>query len=283
MEILFPLIGKIKIYLVYNFFSIQKFFLKNGIDVLEDEVRATFKRLDTDRDARVTFSEFKRIFTGALGGTANSNGFSKSSTFYESKGSRGFSDSPKNNSTLKSPLRSSLRSPVRSPLRSSLRSPVRSPLGLTANRMYTTNRYTSPLREKTLNILEKSQERINRSFVRSPEALRNSSNLVNSSNTGFRNTSNISYRLSYEEENFLLYLKELLDIENEIEKAKCDVISKSDFNAEDAFGIFELDRRGYLSNLDVKYGLNAMEIFPNQEDVNLLLKRHDYSGEGVLR
>lgn len=212
----------------------------------------------------------------------NSNGFGKNSTFYDSKSSlsnsKGLSDSY-NSSTL---------SPVRSPLRSTLRSPVRS----SANRFYSPNRYSSPLRDRTLNVLEMSNERINRSLRKSPEPLRNTSSLLNaSSSSGFKSSSGFNTQrlvsgsnyVTYEEENFVAYLKELLELENQVEKAKCDVIIKSDFNTEDAFGIFEIDRRGYITDLDVKYGLNSLDIFPTHDEIALLIKRYDSRGEGILR
>jgi Ca2+-binding EF-hand superfamily protein len=260
--------------------------------VIESEVRATFKRLDIDRDSRVTFSELKRLFTSSIPSSANSsNGFGKNSTFYDSKSSlsnsKGLSDSY--NSSRLSPVRSPLRSSIRSPLRSSLRSPVRS----SVQRFYSPNRYSSPLRDRTLNVLEMSNERMNRSLGKSPEPPRDSSNLFNaSSSSGFKSSSggfnnqrlvSGSNYVTLEEENFVSYLKELLDIENQIEKAKCDMIIKSDFNTEDAFGIFEIDRRSYITDLDIKYGLNSLDIFPIHEEIALLIKRYDMRGEGILR
>jgi len=257
--------------------------LRNGIDVIESEVRATFKRLDIDRDARVTFSELKRIFASTVLSSANnSNGFGRNSTFYDSKSS--FSNSKGISDGTYSPRR---LSPLRSPLRSSLRSPLRN----NVTRFYSPNRYSSPLRDRTLNILEMSNDRLNRSITKSPEPLKNSSSLLNaSSSSGFKNSNLNSSRLgsssgsyvTYEEENFISYLKELLDLENQIEKAKCDVIIKSDFNTEDAFGIFEMDRRGYISDLDIKYGLNSIDIFPTSEEIALVIKRYDSRGEGIM-
>ena len=224
-----------------------------------------------------------------------SNGFkSSNSTLHDSKiSSKGFSDSP-----LKSQTQP-LRSPVRSPLRQSIRSPVRT----TSQRFYSPNRYSSPLRDRTMSVLEMSNDRINRSLARSPEVLRNSSNLLNSSmnsslrastarmgvtsnNLGnsFSGTNNFGSTnyVSFEEENFISYIRELLDLESQLEKAKCDNIIKSDFNGEDAYSIFEVDRRGYITDLDIKYGLNSLDIFPTQEEIALLIKRYDSRGEGIL-
>ena len=271
--------------------SVRKFFLRNGIDVTEEEVRSAFKRLDVDRDARVTFNEFKRIFSESMGA---STGFKSSgSSLQDSRiSSKGFSNSP-----LKSQTQP-IRSPQASPLRTTLRSPVRT----SSQRFYSPNRYTSPLRDRTMSVLEMSNDRINRSLVRSPEPLRNTSNLLNSSissgmrgsrgmsgsnnfgSNSFNETNNLrsSNYVTFEEENFISYIKELLDLENQLEKAKCDNIIKSDFNGEDAFSIFEVDRRGYLTDLDIKYGLNSLDIYPTQEEIALLVKRYESRGEGVL-
>jgi hypothetical protein len=132
-----------------------------------------------------------------------------------------------------------------SPLRSTV--PVRSPL-------------KSPLRSTNLN--------------KSVERTRTNVNLGSS-------TSNL-YSLSYEEENFLNFLKDLLSVEAEYERSKCDLVLRSDFNVEDVFRIFELDGRGYLTDLDLKFGLNSLDIFPTSEEIALLLRRFDNLNEGVL-
>lgn len=88
--------------------------------------------------------------------------------------------------------------------------------------------------------------------------------------------------ISYEEENFLDFLREVIATENDYERNRCDLILRSDFNVEDAFRIFELDGRGYLTDLDLKYGLNALDIFPTSEEISLFMKRFDVRNEGVL-
>lgn len=235
----------------------------------------------------------------------NSNEFKNSgSTLHDSQLSMSRNMSPNKSQNLSQTLRSPVRSPIRSPLRATLRSPL--PLRTTQN-FYTPMtpaspmRYTSPLRQRTQTILNLTSDRdlmINRSFARSPVkdtlTLRNTfntslrstsprmglSNLNNFSSGNFNSTNNY---ISYEEENFIAYLRELLDLENQLERAKCDNIIKADFNVEDAFIIFEVDRRGYLSDLDLKYGLNSLDIFPTQDEINLLVKRFNRNGDGFLR
>lgn len=253
--------------------SIRKFLLRNDVDVTESEVQAILKRLDTDRDGRISFTEFKRLFSfptvGSLKDTYRSLG--QSSTLYNTKTTLGKFDSPLRRTAspvryispnrsirMTSPLRSTYRSPLRSPLRSPVRSPVRSPLRSTF----------SSLREKET--FSKTLDRSDRSKL-----------TTSLSSTGFGKTSYPTYP-TYEEENFLNFLKDTISIENEIERSKSDLVLRSDFNVEDAFRIFELDGRGYLSDLDLKYGLNALDLFPTSEEISLFIKRYDTRNEGVI-
>lgn len=244
--------------------------IRNNLELTENELQNLFKRLDIDRDARATFSEFKRLF-----------GLSTLS-FQQ----RTFTDS----------LRSSILT-IESPrFRSSIRSPLRN---------NTSTIYTSPLRERKIDILNKSSEDLdlngprdkskfnyikknvgdddfeeynltkNFNSIKVSSAQRNNLNLNTST---FRNNC-----ISYEEENFISFLRDILDIENELEKAKIDLTYKSDFNVEDAFRNFEIDGRGFINELDIKYGLNPMDIFPTREEIALLIKRYDLSGEGIIR
>jgi Ca2+-binding EF-hand superfamily protein len=87
---------------------------------------------------------------------------------------------------------------------------------------------------------------------------------------------------SYEQTQFVDYLRMVMDAESRIEKAKIDLALRPDFNVEDAFRIFELDGRGFITEDDLKYGLNVLEIYPTCSDVRLLMKRFDLQKEGVL-
>ena len=226
------------------------------------------KRLDTDRDLRVSFNEFKKLFSFPSAGLKDSYVFRQTnlgqskSTFYDTKSSLGRYESPLRKNA--SPLRRTV-SPVRyyspnrsirmaSPLRSTLRSPVRSPV-------------RSPIRSKSP-LLNKS---IDRSRLLS-------SSLANSS----LSASYYSSYPSYEEESFLNFLRDVISIENEIERTKSDLVLKSDFNVEDAFRIFELEGRGYLTDLDLKYGFNALDLFPTSEEISLFIKRYDPRNEGII-
>jgi Ca2+-binding EF-hand superfamily protein len=241
-------------------FSIRKFMIRNDVDLTESEVAAIMKRLDTDRDLRVSFTEFKKLFTFPSSGKdlSSSSGFKSltKSTFYDSKTLTRDYDSPIKKAASPNRYYSPLRaSKVASPLRSSIRSPVRSPVRKTPIKS------KSPLKTSCLT---KSIDR---------------SNLGQSHN--FEKSYYPSYP-SYEEENFLNYLRDVINIENEIERTKSDLVLKSDFNVEDAFRIFELEGRGYLTDLDLKYGFNALDLYPTSEEISLFIKRYDPRNEGVI-
>ena len=85
-----------------------------------------------------------------------------------------------------------------------------------------------------------------------------------------------------QKQKFIDYLKQLMQAESKIERMKIDISIRNDFNAEDAFRIFELNGRGFITEDDLKYGLNALDIYPTAPETHLLLKRFDLQKEGVL-
>jgi Ca2+-binding EF-hand superfamily protein len=256
--------------------------LRNGADVTDSDIRAIVKRLDIDGDTQISFSEFKRVFTFpvSVNNLSKEKFFNQSSsnfgrsTFYESR-------SPKRG--FESPLRSSYNTSF---------SPKRT---FSPNRTSYPRRYLSPDRSANLSktLKDRSVERVNlnrsidRDYSRTTDLTKSNLTVFNSSSDRFKPStsllSNSSYNyLSLEEENFLSYIREIIEVENDIERAKIELALRSDFNVDDAFRIFELDGRGYLTDVDIKYGLNSLEVFPTTEEVSLLIRRYDLRGEGVL-
>ena len=87
---------------------------------------------------------------------------------------------------------------------------------------------------------------------------------------------------AYEKGQFNDFLKELMSIENEIERVKIDLSINPDFNCEDAFRMFELDGRDFLDKDDLKYGLNLLNLYPTDHELRLLIKRFDLQKQGVI-
>ena len=78
------------------------------------------------------------------------------------------------------------------------------------------------------------------------------------------------------------YIKFLLKGENKIENIKINLSEISDFSVEDAFRIFEKNGRGYLDRDDIKYGLNALNIYPSEYNLDLFIKRYDLQKKGFI-
>ena len=73
-----------------------------------------------------------------------------------------------------------------------------------------------------------------------------------------------------------------MKIESKIEEEKIELVSKCDFNIEDAFKIFDLNNKGYIIDDDLKFTLNQFGIFANDHDIRLLMKRFDLNKKSCL-
>ena len=90
--------------------------------------------------------------------------------------------------------------------------------------------------------------------------------------------------MSYDEEVFCNFLRDLIALENDVEAAKNDSALKSDFNMEDTFTVFEKAQRGYATDFDLKEGLNGyFGIFPLLEELAVVMKRYDTDRAGFLK
>ena len=87
---------------------------------------------------------------------------------------------------------------------------------------------------------------------------------------------------THEQTQFIEYLRVLMDAESSIEKVKTELSLHIDFNVEDAFRIFEVNGRGYITEDDLREGLNVLEMYPTRSDVRFLMKRFDLQKKGVI-
>lgn len=78
----------------------------------------------------------------------------------------------------------------------------------------------------------------------------------------------ITAPMPYGEEKELVHvLKDLMNIETDLENAKCDLAVKSDFNLVDCFRIFDPTGRGWCSFEDFRDGLYRLGIAPPITDL----------------
>ena len=78
-----------------------------------------------------------------------------------------------------------------------------------------------------------------------------------------------------EEKQLVVYLRDLLDLENQLDAAKIDLISKPDFNLVDAFRLFDFTGRGWSTFEEVREGLATLRVFPTTADLDLVFQRYD--------
>lgn len=238
-------------------YNLGQFLKNNGHYASERELIAIIRRIDTDGDAKLSYSEFTEFLN------ANSEGSSRIAELEQTLRSRSEMKNRRNLSQYNSPLRSKAQydSPVRphtpgidrvrhiatpmrnsSPLRETMRSPIRSPLR---------DSHLSPAKE-----------------------LRNTSPV--------RRGMEIPLRLDDEDE-LVRALREYINLERELENAKIALVQTPDFNVFDAFRIFDMDSRGWISHSDLKIGLNEIGICPDHEELALFFKRYDKDLDNRLR
>lgn len=58
---------------------------------------------------------------------------------------------------------------------------------------------------------------------------------------------------------------------------------RQDFNAEDAFRIFDRKGRGFISKLEFELAVNDIGIFPTRDELHLFFKRYDRDNDGLLK
>ena len=98
----------------------------------------------------------------------------------------------------------------------------------------------------------------------------------------FDNNYNSNLNYQDEEELFCDFLKLLLDTEILIEKEKNELALRADFNIEDAFRIYQLGNRDYITEADFDFGCKSLSIIFEKEIISLIFKKYDLVNEGIL-
>jgi Ca2+-binding EF-hand superfamily protein len=86
----------------------------------------------------------------------------------------------------------------------------------------------------------------------------------------------------HEEDQLVNSLREMIQLERELESNKTSLALKSDFNLTDAFKIFDRDYRGSISIAELRDGLSASGVFPTSEETELFVTRYDNSKDRRL-
>ena len=81
---------------------------------------------------------------------------------------------------------------------------------------------------------------------------------------------------------FIEYLKALIKSELEIEYAKRDLMRQEDFNAEDAFRLFEKEGTNVVTKNDLIYGLKLLGIKPTNNQIKIIFDKYDLDGNDFI-
>ena len=229
-----------------NTYNLNVFLKNNGHYASERELLAIIRRIDTDGDAKLNYTEFSDFIRSAEFRPLAEDRRTYSAERAGRNLGASMYGSPLKNSSYDSPARShSAYGGSRRNFRQS--SPLRESAGFRESRM-------SPLKESMASTLRAS------SPVRKQPLLR-----------------------LEEEDELVRALREQIALEKELENAKTALAQRPDFNLYDAFRIFDIDAKGYVNFSDLKAGLNDVGVFPTVEDLELFIKRYDKNEDRRLR
>ncbi len=77
-------------------------------------------------------------------------------------------------------------------------------------------------------------------------------------------------------------LKLICETEIQIENQKIELSLREDFNIKDAFNFFCISKKNYITEYDLKLTLNNLGLYPNNDDITLIMKKYDISNNGLL-
>ena len=104
----------------------------------------------------------------------------------------------------------------------------------------------------------------------------------NNKDNKFKKKFNLEKKDEYEENQFIEFMRQMMLAEGQIEKIKINLALCPDFNCEDCFRIFEVDKKGSLYPEDIKIGLKLLGVFYSDFEVELFFRRFDLQNRGYI-
>ena len=253
--------------------SVKGFLKKNEAVFNEDDIRAVIKRLDVNKDKYVDVKEFKAFFMFPEGWGCKCGCCCCCSCKMQNRVCNVVNNN-NNNNTITPRNNEHNGGSSNKEVISNLA------LRMSPQRKYSPRRTLSPLRYDTSSLSSlyntTTQQQPNVSVIMNNNNVNASLNMQTPINTY------IPYDKQPNNNLFLLYIKDIITYETQIENAKIELSMHNEFNVEDAFRIFELDGRGYITNIDLKYGLSLLGIYTTPNDIKLLMRRLDLQHKGHL-
>jgi len=243
--------------------AFYSFLQKNSIPVIEKDILALLRRVDVDRDGRVTFSEFCDAITPV-------------DTYYR---------------------RIAENAPVQArPIRTATPSRYHSPKKLTnsdyfdylsesarkssVRRATSLGRSASPTRLTQSYVASSPRRDLNRSGYQTPTKSRVASPSRGRSPSRLEPTSPMK---GFEEDHLAQALREQVELDKELEASRNKLALQEDFNLFDAFRCFDLTEKGYVTKYELKDGLNDIDIFPTSNELYLIQNKYNKDNDGLLK
>ena len=222
-----------------NTFNLGTFLRSCGHYASETELLAIVRRIDTDGDAQLSYTEFADYIRST--------------------------NPPIRPSYAEQERAASAERYRRRLLESRNTSPLRP---CTSPRAFSATRHASPMRAS--------------SPLRPSSPYRHTSPMRPSSPPRYSSPGRKPILMRTEEDQLVGGLRDLIQNENNIEREKTQLALKSDFNLTDAFNIFDSNRCGNITSYELRSGLNAIGLFPTQEEIDLFITRYDTCGDRRL-
>lgn len=80
------------------------------------------------------------------------------------------------------------------------------------------------------------------------------------------------------EQELISVLKQQVDLDREIERAKISLTMMPDFNLHDAFGIFDELNKTYISSYDLEKALNRLRVYAASDESDLIVRHFSKGG-----
>lgn len=78
-------------------------------------------------------------------------------------------------------------------------------------------------------------------------------------------------------------LVEMVRFEKEIERVKIDLVTKDDFNLIDAFGVLDVQGKGFITPTELRESLLDLGLRVNIDEVHLVFDRFNRMENGELK
>ncbi len=130
-----------------------------------------------------------------------------------------------------------------------------------------------------LSQLNKSPQYFMKSSISIKNDTKNLSESYNKSFLSSNTTQTLFFKKEFvalEEQSFIEFLKDLIDIENDLERIRIDLSKKDDFTLQDAFLMFQVNQKAHITENDLKYTLNFFKVSADIEELVFFIKNHTY-------